>query len=62
MANTFRVRTFASIVPELIPGRGLLGYPDAVDCTGREPVVVEAKYNMPPTRGDTWPGDRLEPF
>jgi hypothetical protein len=40
LANTFRVRTFASIVPELVPGRGLLGYPYAVDCTGGEPVGI----------------------
>jgi CRISPR/Cas system-associated exonuclease Cas4 (RecB family) len=60
LANTFRVRTFASIVPELIPGRGLLGYPDAVDCTGREPIVVEAKYSMPPLRGGVWSGHKLQ--
>lgn len=27
LANTFEARTFASIVPEIVPGRGLLGYP-----------------------------------
>jgi CRISPR/Cas system-associated exonuclease Cas4 (RecB family) len=60
LANVFRVRTFASIVPKLIPGRGLLGYPDMVDCTGSRPVVVEAKYSMPPPDGGAWPGHRLQ--
>ena len=60
LANTFRIRTFATIIPELITRRGLLGYPDAVDCTGKEPVVVEAKYSMPPLRGGIWSGHRLQ--
>ena len=59
LANTLCTRTVASIVPELIPGRGLLGYPDALDCTGREPVVIEAKYTAPPLNG-AWPGDALQ--
>ena len=60
LANTFHVRTFASIVPELVPGRGLLGYPDAVDCRDGSPVIVEEKHTTPPVVGGLWPGDRLQ--
>jgi hypothetical protein len=35
LANTFQIRTFASMVKELVPGSGLLGYPDAVGCRDR---------------------------
>ena len=62
LANTCSVRTFASVVRELISGRGLLGYPDALDCrdgevtVGRGVVplvceslmVLEAAYLPPP--------------
>jgi CRISPR/Cas system-associated exonuclease Cas4 (RecB family) len=54
------VRTFASIVRELVPGRGLLGYPDMVDCTEGQPVVVEAKYSPSPVEGGAWSGHRLQ--
>jgi hypothetical protein len=60
LANTFQVRTFASIVPELVPGRGLLGYPDAVDCRDGSPVIIEEKGTAAPSMGGVWPGHRLQ--
>jgi len=45
LANSADIRTFCTIVPQLVPGRGCYGYPDALDCrNGTIPVIVEAKY------------------
>jgi len=61
LANSANIRTFCTIVPELVPGRGCYGYPDALDCrNGASPVVVEAKYRMFAPLGPAWTADKIQ--
>jgi len=61
LANSADIRTFCTMVPELVPGRGCYGYPDALDCrNGTSPVVVEAKYCMSRLPAYAWAADEVQ--
>jgi len=61
LANSADIHTFCTIVPELVPGRGCYGYPDALDCRdGASPVVVEAKYRISPLLGPARAADKIQ--
>lgn len=61
LANSNHIHTFCTIVPELVPGRGCYGYPDALDCRdGTSPMVVEAKYRASPLPGPARAADQIQ--